>query len=237
MASLSESQVAELTAFASELADAARAEIMPYWRKRGLAVEDKMEPGRPAPESPVTVADRNAEAAMRKLIQERYPSHGVLGEEFGSERADAELCWVLDPIDGTKSFITGEHNTSVSRPSLLRRLIPLLVEAVPVRVDPHARWMTVARGDPRRRCPSWWARSRSSLPHQGSLSSSSTATSCVCHGDFHFQLRRCPATPAAAGRPLALPDLCPTIAPLAALFPHGHVDLIPSIRAVRPRYF
>lgn len=188
MASLSESQVAELTAFASELADAARAEIMPYWRKRGLAVEDKMEPGRPAPESPVTVADRNAEAAMRKLIQERYPSHGVLGEEFGSERADAELCWVLDPIDGTKSFITGEHNASVSRPSLLRRLIPLLVEAVPARVDPHARWMTVARGDPRRRCPSWWARSRSSLPHQGSLSSSSTGgavtTSCVCHGEF-----------------------------------------------------
>lgn len=183
MASLSESQVAELTAFASELADAARAEIMPYWRKRGLAVEDKMEPGRPAPESPVTVADRNAEAAMRKLIQERYPSHGVLGEEFGSERADAELCWVLDPIDGTKSFITGEHNTSVSRPSLLRRLIPLLVEAVPVRVDPHARWMTVAWGDPRRRCPSWWVRGRSSLPHQGSLSSSSTG------GCGHDQLR------------------------------------------------
>jgi len=101
--------IAELTAFASELAEAAREEIMPYWRKRGLAVEDKIEPGRAIPESPVTVADRNAETAMRKLIEARYPAHGVLGEEFGSVREDAEFCWVLDPIDGTKSFITGER--------------------------------------------------------------------------------------------------------------------------------
>jgi hypothetical protein len=136
MASLSEPQIAELTAFASELADAARAEIMPYWRKRGLAVEDKMEPGRPAPESPVTVADRNAEAAMRKLIQARYPSHGVLGEEFGLERVDAELCWVLDPIDGTKSFITGERNAIMSRPGR-RGLFPVL-QTEPVRV--HREW-------------------------------------------------------------------------------------------------
>lgn len=57
-------------------------------------------------ESPVTVADRNAEQVMRRHIRERFPDHGVVGEEFGTERADAEFVWVLDPIDGTKSFIT-----------------------------------------------------------------------------------------------------------------------------------
>jgi histidinol phosphatase-like enzyme (inositol monophosphatase family) len=55
----------------------------------------------------VTVADREAEAAMREVIGAVYPHHGVLGEEHGRERLDAEFVWVLDPIDGTKSFITG----------------------------------------------------------------------------------------------------------------------------------
>jgi inositol-phosphate phosphatase/L-galactose 1-phosphate phosphatase/histidinol-phosphatase len=53
------------------------------------------------------VADREAEMAMRRLIAARFPDHGVIGEEFGREREDAELVWVLDPIDGTKSFISG----------------------------------------------------------------------------------------------------------------------------------
>jgi len=56
---------------------------------------------------PVTAADRAAEAAMRRLITETYPDHGIIGEEFGSERADAEYVWVIDPIDGTRAFITG----------------------------------------------------------------------------------------------------------------------------------
>src|SRR5690606_38071826 len=56
---------------------------------------------------PVTAADRAAEQAMRALIREKFPAHGVIGEEFGPERADAEYVWVLDPIDGTKSFISG----------------------------------------------------------------------------------------------------------------------------------
>jgi inositol-phosphate phosphatase/L-galactose 1-phosphate phosphatase/histidinol-phosphatase len=55
----------------------------------------------------VTVADREAEAAMRDLIAETFPGHGIYGEEHGQERLDAEFVWVLDPIDGTKSFITG----------------------------------------------------------------------------------------------------------------------------------
>jgi inositol-phosphate phosphatase/L-galactose 1-phosphate phosphatase/histidinol-phosphatase len=95
--------VAELDSFlalANELADAAGAAIRPYFRQR-LAVEDK------ADLSPVTVADRAAEQAMRRLISARFPAHGIIGEEFGPERADAEFVWVLDPIDGTKSFISG----------------------------------------------------------------------------------------------------------------------------------
>ena len=97
----------ELCAFAEELAEAARQQILPYWRKP-IEVESKIEEHRAVAESPVTVADRNAEKAMRTLIEARYPSHGIFGEELGSVRVDAEFVWVLDPIDGTKSFITGK---------------------------------------------------------------------------------------------------------------------------------
>ena len=85
---------------AHALADAAGAVIRPYFRQ-AVAVIDKEDA------SPVTVADREAEAAMRRLIAERFPEHGIIGEEYGSDRADAEFVWVLDPIDGTKSFISG----------------------------------------------------------------------------------------------------------------------------------
>mmetsp|Transcript_140070 Transcript_140070/g.254704 ORF Transcript_140070/g.254704 Transcript_140070/m.254704 type:complete len:646 (-) Transcript_140070:44-1981(-) len=97
----------EFAAFAEKLADIARKEILPFWRKP-IAVESKIEKDRPVAESPVTVADRNAEQAMRSLIEKTYPEHGIYGEEFGTVRPDAEFCWVLDPIDGTKAFITGK---------------------------------------------------------------------------------------------------------------------------------
>jgi inositol-phosphate phosphatase/L-galactose 1-phosphate phosphatase/histidinol-phosphatase len=87
-------------ALAGELADAAGAAIRPYFRTV-LAVDDK------ADLSPVTAADRAAEEAMRRIIATRFPEHGIIGEEYGREREDAELVWVLDPIDGTKSFISG----------------------------------------------------------------------------------------------------------------------------------
>jgi inositol-phosphate phosphatase/L-galactose 1-phosphate phosphatase/histidinol-phosphatase len=87
-------------AFAQRLADAAGEVIRPYFRKP-LAVDDK------ADLSPVTAADRQAEEMMRALIEAHYPEHGILGEEFGRVREDAEFVWVLDPIDGTKSFISG----------------------------------------------------------------------------------------------------------------------------------
>ena len=87
-------------ALAVELADAAGAAIRPHFRKK-LQVDDKPDL------SPVTVADRAAETAKRGLINARFPAHGIIGEEYGRERDDAEFVWVLDPIDGTKSFISG----------------------------------------------------------------------------------------------------------------------------------
>jgi len=87
-------------ALAIDLADAAGEAIRPYFRQP-LAVDEK--PDR----SPVTAADRAAETAMRQLIARHFPAHGIIGEEFGYEREDAEFVWVLDPIDGTKSFISG----------------------------------------------------------------------------------------------------------------------------------
>ena len=85
---------------ASQLADAAR-EVTLALFDQSLAHHRK------ADNSPVTQADRDAEQAMRSILAERVPAHGILGEEFGDVRTDAEYVWVLDPIDGTKAFITG----------------------------------------------------------------------------------------------------------------------------------
>ncbi|MGI9421092.1 MAG: histidinol-phosphatase [Geminicoccaceae bacterium] len=90
----------ELLAFAEKLAEAAGAVITPYFRSN-IAVDQKVD------DSPVTIADREAEQAMRALIEAAFPDHGIEGEEFGAVRLDADYVWHLDPIDGTKSFITG----------------------------------------------------------------------------------------------------------------------------------
>ncbi len=89
-----------LIAFAETLADAARPAAR-RWFRTGLVVEDKPD------ESPVTLADRSIERQLRMLIGDRHPEHGILGEEHGSEGTDRDLVWVIDPIDGTKAFITG----------------------------------------------------------------------------------------------------------------------------------
>lgn len=89
----------EFLRFANQLADAARPIAREYFRKP-LTVESK------ADLSPVTIADRAIETALRQMIESRYPDHGILGEEF-SARHGNDLTWVLDPIDGTRSFITG----------------------------------------------------------------------------------------------------------------------------------
>lgn len=89
-----------LVGLAHRLADAARPIAARYFRT-GVTVDDKSDL------SPVTIADREAETAMRELLDRHVPGHGVFGEEHGAVRTDAEYVWVLDPIDGTKAFITG----------------------------------------------------------------------------------------------------------------------------------
>ncbi len=90
----------EMIALAHQLADVSGATIRPCFRSP-LAIDDKND------HSPVTIADREAERVMRELIQKVRPQDGIIGEEFGREREDAEWVWVLDPIDGTKSFTVG----------------------------------------------------------------------------------------------------------------------------------
>lgn len=94
--------LAELRSFAEELADAAGPLIMRHFRST-LQVEDKGGGGF----DPVTVADKAAERLMRELILARYPGHGILGEEEAAVSGSSPLTWVLDPIDGTRAFITG----------------------------------------------------------------------------------------------------------------------------------
>ena len=93
----------DFAAFVDELADVSGDAILPFFRT-SLSVENK---AGSAGFDPVTAADRAAEAAMRALIRRTFPNHGIVGEEFSHERPDAEYVWVLDPIDGTKSFICG----------------------------------------------------------------------------------------------------------------------------------
>lgn len=100
---LTPDRLADLDAFLIGLHAASAEVILPLFRA-DHALEDK---GGASGFDPVTAADRGAEAAIRRLIAQRYPEHGVLGEEYGADRADAEFVWVLDPVDGTRSFIAG----------------------------------------------------------------------------------------------------------------------------------
>lgn len=95
--------VVDFTAFINRLATASGETILPYFRT-SLGIEDKKSK---QGFDPVTEADRGAEAVMRRMINASFPQHGIVGEEFGNEREDADYVWVLDPIDGTKSFISG----------------------------------------------------------------------------------------------------------------------------------
>jgi histidinol phosphatase-like enzyme (inositol monophosphatase family) len=101
--SLSAERLTLLDAFLVELNRASASAILPLFRAdHGL--EDKGGAGR---FDPVTQADKGAEDAIRGLIREHYPDHGVIGEEAGEDRPDAEFVWVIDPIDGTRAFISG----------------------------------------------------------------------------------------------------------------------------------
>lgn len=85
------------------MADAAREAILPFFRGNALATENKLEGGY----DPVTVADRAAEEAMREVLARERPQDGILGEEFGAQEGQSGLTWVLDPIDGTRGFVSG----------------------------------------------------------------------------------------------------------------------------------
>ena len=90
----------ELVSFAHELADASAKVVLRYFRQPIDIITKK-------DLSPVTIADRETESAMRALVKARFPGHGIVGEEHGAEETHAEFVWVIDPIDGTKSFICG----------------------------------------------------------------------------------------------------------------------------------
>jgi len=90
----------DLTPFLRLLSNESANIIKRYFRT-SVSVESKPD------FSPVTIADKLAEEKMREIIAKEFPSHGIIGEEFGNNNPDAEYVWVLDPIDGTKSFISG----------------------------------------------------------------------------------------------------------------------------------
>jgi inositol-phosphate phosphatase / L-galactose 1-phosphate phosphatase / histidinol-phosphatase len=122
--------------FAHSLADAA-AEVVRRYYRAPVSVETK------ADASPVTIADREAERALRDLIRTRFPKHGIDGEEFGAERPEAEFVWHLDPIDGTKSFITGRplFGTLIGLSRAGKPLLGLIDQCIL-----HERWVGVTSG-------------------------------------------------------------------------------------------
>jgi histidinol phosphatase-like enzyme (inositol monophosphatase family) len=102
MPQLNRSQAEEFLAFAHRLADAAAQVTLAHFRTP-IAVDNKHASGF----DPVTAADRGAETAIRALIEKTYPGHGILGEEHGRKPSRDGFTWVIDPVDGTRSFITG----------------------------------------------------------------------------------------------------------------------------------
>lgn len=115
---MNETCPAAFIALAQILADQSGAVLRRYFRQP-LAIDAK------ADLSPVTIADREVESLVRNRIEAAFPAHGILGEEYGAVRTDAEYVWVIDPIDGTKSFMTGKA-TFGTLIALTRRGIPIL---------------------------------------------------------------------------------------------------------------
>lgn len=103
MAEFTPSQAADLWSVAEHMADAAGAAILPHFRSAHLSTDNKLTTGF----DPVTIADRAAETAMRDVLADLRPDDGILGEEYGTVDGTSGLTWVLDPIDGTRSFISG----------------------------------------------------------------------------------------------------------------------------------
>ena len=112
------SNLEELVTFSNHLADESEKIIKQFFRK-SIKIESKED------ESPVTIADKSVELKIRELIQNKYPNHGILGEEFEAKNIDSEYLWVIDPIDGTRSFIAG-HKDFGTLIALLHNNIPII---------------------------------------------------------------------------------------------------------------
>lgn len=124
--------------YAERLADVGRAIALPAWSSAaGFSIKDDG--------SPVTITDREIETRWRTMIRADWPGHGIHGEEFGTERPDAEWIWALDPIDGTKNFVCG-HRTWGHLIALVRRGRPVVGVIDAPAID--ERWVAVAGGVP-----------------------------------------------------------------------------------------
>lgn len=132
---MSHEDLSSLRAFAAELAYLAGRVTLRYYQT-DVGVELKSD------DSPVTIADKEAERLMRELIEQRFPQHSILGEEEGETRPGASFRWILDPIDGTKSFVAGVPMYTV--------LVGLEREGVPVvgavAIPPTNELITAAHG-------------------------------------------------------------------------------------------
>ena len=106
---ISNSEQQELMSVAHELADVARIETLKYFRQPALGISNK----EIASFDPVTEADRASERVMRDILAKRRPDDGILGEEYGVKAGTSGLTWVLDPIDGTRAYISGTASWGV----------------------------------------------------------------------------------------------------------------------------
>ena len=111
-------KIEEYKKFANILADESENIIMQYFRQN-FQIEKKDD------KSPVTIADKNSELRIRELIKKTYPDHGIIGEEFENINSESDFLWVIDPIDGTKSFVSG-HKDFGTLISLLFKNKPIL---------------------------------------------------------------------------------------------------------------
>ena len=112
------SNIVELKSFANTLADKSEIIIMEYFRQK-LNIERKND------DTPVTIADKKSEEIIRSLINKQYPDHGIIGEEYEGKNIDSEYIWVIDPIDGTRSFIAG-HKDFGTLIALIHKTKPIL---------------------------------------------------------------------------------------------------------------
>ena len=111
-------QMDEFISFANILADESAKVIMEYFRQT-FTIENKDD------DTPVTIADQKSELKIRELINKAYPSHGILAEEFDNTNLNSEYIWVIDPVDGTRSFISG-HKDFGTLIALLQNKKPIL---------------------------------------------------------------------------------------------------------------